>query len=97
MSSTNPFFIVGDEAGGVETVPWLLVTASRHSAETLTPRLHNPAAVIEEFRNSRRDGERMLGYLSRLRPTQRNFLRSILGSHTSLDFKVCCQLTSCPL
>src|SRR6516225_7920258 len=88
MSSTNPFFIADREAGGFDTVAWFLLTASGNSAEPLTPKLNRPAVVNDELMNSRRDRERMLDTSHDSEQTQRNLLRSIFGSHTSLDFSV---------
>src|SRR5207249_10534651 len=48
------------------------------------------ATRTEDFRNSRRDGRRIV-------TPQRSLFKSIFESHTSLDFMVSSQLTSCPV
>src|SRR2546425_1230817 len=87
-----PFLIGSGSAGsGLATaVGTRKVAAVRPAAERLLVIPVAQAAVNEFLRNSRRVGRPIY-------TPQRNFVRSIFGSHTSVDFSVSSQVTSRPV
>src|SRR5205807_2600606 len=87
ISNQTPFLM--ESVGGNNRVSEGTLTASESAtARPLRPAVQ--ATRTEDFRNSRRDGRRIV-------TPQRSLFKSIFESHTSLDFMVSSQLTSCPV
>src|SRR6516165_197916 len=87
IPNQTPFLM--ESVGGNNGVSEGTLTASESArARPLRPAVQ--ATRTEDFRNSRRDGRRIV-------TPQRSLFKSIFESHTSLDFIVSSQLTSCPV